>query len=149
MRERARAAQCFVWSHAEEFGINRSLFRLSGVHVHVPAGAIPKDGPSAGVTMASALASAYRKEPLRADTAMTGEITLTGLVLPVGGIKEKVLAARRAGIKRVILPRDNQKDLRELPDPVREEMQFIFADKIEDVIKKALPHAPESLLLVA
>jgi ATP-dependent Lon protease len=149
MLESARAAQSFLWSHADEFGIDRSLFRRNGVHVHVPAGAIPKDGPSAGVTMASALASAYRKEPLRADTAMTGEITLTGLVLPVGGIKEKVLAARRAGIKRVILPKDNQKDLRELPDPVREEMQFIFADKIEDVIKKALPHAPESLLLVA
>src|SRR5439155_20865817 len=128
MQESARAAQSFLWSHADEFGIDRSLFRRNGVHVHVPAGAIPKDGPSAGLTMASALASAYRREPLRADTAMTGEITLTGLVLPVGGIKEKVLAGRRAGIKRVILPKDNQKDLRELPDPVREEMQFIFAD---------------------
>src|SRR3989475_1972376 len=149
MRERARAAQCFVWSHAEEFGINRSLFRLSGVHVHVPAGAIPKDGPSAGVTMASALASAYRKEPLRADTAMTGEITLTGLVLPVGGIKEKVLAARRAGIKRVILPRENEKDLRELPEKVRQETEFILAERVEEVLKAALPHTPESLLLVA
>jgi ATP-dependent Lon protease len=149
MQESARAAQSFLWSHAEEFGIDRAQFRKNGVHVHVPAGAIPKDGPSAGVTMASALASAYRKEPLRADTAMTGEITLTGLVLPVGGIKEKVLAARRVGIKRVILPKENQKDLRELPEPVRQEMEFIFAEKIEDVLKAALSHAPESLRLVA
>jgi len=149
MQESARAAQSFLWSHADEFGIDRAAFRRNGVHVHVPAGAIPKDGPSAGVTMASALASAYRKEPLRSDTAMTGEITLTGLVMPVGGIKEKVLAARRAGIKRVILPKENQKDLRELPDPVRSEMEFIFAENIEDVLKAALSHTPESLLLVA
>jgi ATP-dependent Lon protease len=149
MQESARAAQSFLWSHADEFGIDRAEFRRNGVHVHVPAGAIPKDGPSAGVTMASALASAYRKEPLRSDTAMTGEITLTGLVLPVGGIKEKVLAARRAGIRRVILPKANQKDLRELPDPVRAEMEFIFAETIDDVLKAALPRSPESFLLVA
>jgi ATP-dependent Lon protease len=99
--------------------------------------------------MASALASAYRKQPLRADTAMTGEITLTGLVLPVGGIKEKVLAARRAGIKRVILPKQNQNDLRELPDKVRQEMEFIFAEKIEDVLRAALPKGVGSLSLVA
>jgi len=117
--------------------------------VHVPAGAIPKDGPSAGVTMVSALASAYRKEPLRSDTAMTGEVTLTGLVLPVGGIKEKVLAARRTGIKRVILPKENEKDLRDLPDPVRKEMEFIFAEKAADVLKAALSPSAESLLLVA
>jgi ATP-dependent Lon protease len=149
MQESARAAQSFLWSHAAEFGIDSALFRRNGVHVHVPAGAIPKDGPSAGVTMASALASAYRKQPLRADTAMTGEITLTGLVLPVGGIKEKVLAARRVGIKRVILPKENQRDLRELPDPVRAEMEFIFAEKIEDVLKAALQGPAESLQLVA
>jgi ATP-dependent Lon protease len=149
MKESAQAAQSFLWSHAQEFGIDRAEFRKNGVHVHVPAGAIPKDGPSAGVTMASALASAYRKQPLRADTAMTGEITLTGLVLPVGGIKEKVLAARRAGIKRVILPRQNQNDLRELPDKVRQEMEFIFAEKIEDVLRAALPKGVGSLSLVA
>jgi len=149
MQESARAAQSFLWSHAAEFGIDSALFRRNGVHVHVPAGAIPKDGPSAGVTMASALASAYRKQPLRADTAMTGEITLTGLVLPVGGIKEKVLAARRVGIKRVILPKENQRDLRDLPDPVRAEMEFIFAEKIEDVLKAALQGPAESLQLVA
>jgi len=149
MKESAQAAQSFLWSHAAEFGIDSALFRRNGVHVHVPAGAIPKDGPSAGVTMASALASAYRKQPLRADTAMTGEITLTGLVLPVGGIKEKVLAARRAGIKRIILPKQNQNDLRELPDPVRQETEFIFAEKIEDVLRAALPNPVGSLSLVA
>jgi ATP-dependent Lon protease len=149
MKESAQAAQSFLWSHAAEFGIDSALFRRNGVHVHVPAGAIPKDGPSAGVTMASALASAYRKQPLRADTAMTGEITLTGLVLPVGGIKEKVLAARRAGIKRIILPKQNQSDLRELPDPVRQETEFIFAEKIEDVLRAALPNPVGSLSLVA
>jgi ATP-dependent Lon protease len=150
MQESARAAQSFLWSHAENFGIDRMAFRRNGVHVHVPAGAIPKDGPSAGVTMVSALASAYRKQPLRVDTAMTGEVTLTGLVLPVGGVKEKVLAAQRTGIKRVILPKENQKDLRELPDAVRQEMEFIFAERVEDVLKAAIPHLPgESLLLAA
>src|SRR6266567_854390 len=149
MQESARAAQSFLWSHSGEFGIDPAVFRRNGVHVHVPAGAIPKDGPSAGVTMTSALASAYRKQALRSDTAMTGEITLTGLVMPVGGIKEKVLAAQRAGINRVILPKANQKDLRELPDPVRAEMEFIFAETIEDVLKAALPHTVEPFLLVA
>jgi ATP-dependent Lon protease len=109
------------------------------VHIHVPAGAIPKDGPSAGVAMATAVATLYTKCPARADTAMTGEITLTGLVLPVGGIKEKVLAARRAGIRRVILPKENDKDLRELPEPLRQEMKFVLVDSVEDVIEAAVP----------
>jgi ATP-dependent Lon protease len=139
MQESARAAQSYVWSHAQELGIDRALFRRYGVHVHVPSGAIPKDGPSAGVTMATALASIYSRFPARGDTAMTGEITLTGLVLPVGGIKEKMLAARRAGVKRVILPRENQKDLGELPETMAKEMEFIFADKIEDVLAAAIP----------
>jgi len=143
MQESARAAQSYIWSHAEELGIDRDLFRRYGVHIHVPAGAIPKDGPSAGVTMATALASIYSKLPARVDTAMTGEITLTGLVLPVGGIKEKVLAARRVGIKRVILPEENQKDLTELPEPVAKEMEFIFAEKIEDVLTAAIPQLGE------
>jgi ATP-dependent Lon protease len=143
MQESARAAQSYVWSHAEELGIDGTKFRRYGVHIHVPAGAIPKDGPSAGVTMATALASVYTRYTVRVDTAMTGEITLTGLVLPVGGIKEKVLAARRVGLKRVILPRENQKDLSELPEDVAKEMEFIFADKIEDVLSKAIPQLAE------
>jgi ATP-dependent Lon protease len=139
MRESARAAQSFVWSHAEALGIDPQLFRRNAVHVHVPAGATPKDGPSAGVAMVAALTSLYTGTALRSDTAMTGEVTLTGLVLPVGGIKEKVLAARRAGIRQVVLPKDNEQDLRDLPDSVREEMQFVFAERDDDVLAAALP----------
>jgi ATP-dependent Lon protease len=148
MKESARAAQSWVWSHADELGIDPSLFKESGVHIHVPAGAIPKDGPSAGITMATALASAYSKTPARNDTAMTGEITLSGLVLPIGGVKEKVLAARRTGVKRVILPKANQKDLRDLPDAVREEMEFVFAERIEEVLENALPEVGQRLSLL-
>lgn len=139
MQESARAAQSYLWAHAEELGIDPAVFRKSGVHIHVPAGAVPKDGPSAGVAMVTALASLYTRTPVPADVAMTGEITLTGLVMPVGGIKEKVLAARRAGIRRIILPRDNESDLRELPESVREELDFVFADRIDDVLGAALP----------
>jgi ATP-dependent Lon protease len=149
MKESARAAQSWVWSHAEELGINAQLFKNTGVHVHVPAGAIPKDGPSAGITMAVALASAYSKLPARSDTAMTGEITLTGLVLPIGGVKEKVLAARRAGIKRVILPKPNEKDLRDLSNEIRAEMEFVFVERIEEVLDAALPALGDKLKLVA
>jgi ATP-dependent Lon protease len=124
------------------------MFKESGVHVHVPAGAVPKDGPSAGVTMATALTSAYTKLKARPDTAMTGEITLTGLVLPIGGVKEKVLAARRAGMKRVILPTANRKDLQDVPDAVRNEMEFIFAERIEEVLEKAIPESAERLQLM-
>ncbi|HTP86571.1 MAG TPA: endopeptidase La [Bryobacteraceae bacterium] len=145
MQESARAARSYLWSHAESLGIDPAAFRNNGLHIHVPAGAIPKDGPSAGVTMATAMASLYTKEPVRPDVAMTGEITLTGLVLPIGGVKEKTLAARRAGIRTVILPRINEKDLRELPDHVREEMQFVFADRIEDVLKVAAPGLKDRL----
>jgi ATP-dependent Lon protease len=145
MKESARAARSFVWAHAEELGIDPERFRREAVHIHVPAGAVPKDGPSAGVALATALASACTGVPVRSDVAMTGEITLTGLVLPVGGIKEKVLAARRAGIRRVILPRDNELDLRELPLDVRDEMEFTLAERIEDVLKTALPEAAQRL----
>ena len=131
MRESARAAQSYVWSHAEELGIDSGAVPAGGVHIHVPAGAVPKDGPSAGVTMATALASLYTRLPVRSDTAMTGEITLTGLVLPVGGIKEKVLAAHRAGIRRVIIPKDNEKDLRELPGIRPQRDEFTLAERIE------------------
>jgi ATP-dependent Lon protease len=139
MKESATAAQSYMWSHARQLGIDEATFRKAGVHIHVPAGAVPKDGPSAGVAMATALASLYAQLPVRSDTAMTGEITLTGIVLPVGGTKEKVLAARRAGIRRVILPKDNEKDLRDLPDHVRQEMEFIWAERIEDVLAAAIP----------
>jgi ATP-dependent Lon protease len=139
MRESAKTAQSYLWSHAELLGVDPKQFRKSGLHIHVPAGAVPKDGPSAGVAMITALASLYTHTPVRSDTAMTGEITLTGLVLPIGGVKEKVLAARRAGIRRVILPKDNEKDLRELPKYVRDEMTFVLAETVEDVLAAALP----------
>jgi ATP-dependent Lon protease len=143
MQESAKAAQSYIWSHAAEFGINPEVFKNDGVHIHVPAGAIPKDGPSAGVTMATALTSLYTGLPARTDTAMTGELTLTGLVLPIGGVKEKVLAARRAGIRRVVLPKGNRKDLRELPDDARAEMEVIFAEKIGDVLNALIPQLRE------
>ncbi|ABA57880.1 Peptidase S16, ATP-dependent protease La [Nitrosococcus oceani ATCC 19707] len=139
MQESAKAAQSYLWSRAEELNIDQKTIRESGVHIHVPAGAIPKDGPSAGVTMASALTSAYAHQPVRSDTAMTGEITLSGLVLPVGGIKEKVLAAHRSGIQRIILPKENEKDLREIPEHVRQSIQFILARRIEEVLAEAIP----------
>ncbi|HEY2148066.1 MAG TPA: endopeptidase La, partial [Pirellulales bacterium] len=145
MQESARAAQAFVWSQAERFGIDRLIFKESGVHLHVPAGAVPKDGPSAGVTMAAALASLYTQNRVRSDTAMTGEITLTGLVLPVGGIKEKLLAAQRAGLKRVILPLANEKDLAELPENVREQLDFVLVDRIDDALTAAIPELAERL----
>ena len=145
MQESVKAAQSYIWSHAAELGVDPEVFKTNGVHVHVPAGAIPKDGPSAGVTMAVALTSVYTGVPARSDTAMTGEMTLTGLVLPIGGIKEKVLAARRAGIKRVVLPKANKKDLRELPDAVRADTEFVFADRIDQVLEALLPKAADGL----
>ncbi len=145
MQESAKTAQSFIWSHAAELGIDSGKFKNFGVHIHVPAGAIPKDGPSAGVTMATALASLYTGQPAKSDTAMTGEITLTGLVLPIGGLKEKVLAARRAGLHRVIIPKENQKDLRDFPENVLHEMEFVMADRIEDVLSAAIPPLAERL----
>lgn len=136
MQESAQAALSYVLAHASDLGLERVG---PAVHVHVPAGAIPKDGPSAGVTMATALCSLFSGFAVRGDTAMTGEITLTGLVLPVGGVKEKCLAARRAGMKRVILPRDNAKDLRELPQEVRRDLDIVFAAHIDDVLTEAIP----------
>ena len=138
MKESAQAARSYLWSHATELGINPEAIKQNGVHVHVPAGAIPKDGPSAGVTMASALASLYTGRKVRSDTAMTGEITLSGLVFPVGGVKEKVLAAHRAGIRRIILPAQNEPDTEELPDDVRKELEIIPATRVSDVLSAAL-----------
>jgi ATP-dependent Lon protease len=149
MQESAKAAQSYVWSHADALGIDPNMFKNFGVHVHVPAGAIPKDGPSAGVTMVTALTSLYTKQPARGDTAMTGEVTLTGLVLPIGGVKEKVLAARRAGMKRVVLPRSNQKDLRDVPEPARSDLEFIFADRVEDVLSAVVPGITERLTITS
>ncbi len=142
MQESAKAAETCVWSRAAMLGIDTSITNNKGVHIHLPAGAIPKDGPSAGITVATALASLYSKKEARSDTAMTGEITITGLVLPVGGIKEKVLAARRAGISRVILPRANEKDLVDLDEPLRQEMQLILTDNIEQAWEEALASSP-------
>jgi ATP-dependent Lon protease len=140
MQESARAARSYLWSHAESMGLDISRFKRNGVHIHVPSGAIPKDGPSAGITMATALASSYMGEAVRSDTAMTGEISLSGLVLPVGGIKEKVLAAHRAGIKRIILPKSNEKDLKEVPQEVRDDLTFILVERIEEVLPAAFNH---------
>jgi ATP-dependent Lon protease len=140
MQESAKIAQSYIWAHASDFGVDPELIKSSGVHLHVPAGAIPKDGPSAGVTMTTAMASLYTNLPARTDVAMTGEVTLAGLVLPIGGVKEKVLAARRAGIKQVILPYGNKKDLREIPDHVRQEMQFHFVNRVEEVLSIVVPN---------
>ena len=137
MQESARAARSYLWSHAESMGLDISRFKRNGVHIHVPSGAIPKDGPSAGITMATALASSYEGKAVRSDTAMTGEISLSGLVLPVGGIKEKVLAAHRAGIRRIILPKANEKDLKDVPQEVRDELTFILVERIEEVLPAA------------
>lgn len=139
MQESAKAAHTYIWSHADQFGIQRAQLRRAGVHLHVPAGAVPKDGPSAGVTMAAALTSLYTGLPARSDTAMTGEITLSGLVLPIGGVKEKVLAAHRAQMKRVLLPRENQKDLKDIPEHVRQAMEFIYVNRVEDVLLAVIP----------
>jgi ATP-dependent Lon protease len=138
MQESARAAQSYLWSHAAEFGIEPEIFKDYGVHLHVPAGAIPKDGPSAGVTITSALASLYSGRRVRPDTAMTGEITLSGLVFPIGGIKEKVLAAHRAGIRRILLPSRNEADVDDIPEDVRSDLQIVFVSTISEVIDSAL-----------
>ena len=141
MRESAQAAVSYVWSNAEALDIDPRLFEGKTIHVHVPAGAIPKDGPSAGVTMMTALASLATRRPVRSELAMTGEITLRGKVLPVGGIKEKVLAAHRAGIRSVILPRRNERDIEEVPEELRKQMHFVFVDDAEEVLRHALTPA--------
>ncbi len=138
MQESARAAQSYLWSHAAEFGIESDIFKEYGVHLHVPAGAIPKDGPSAGVTITSALASLYTGRRVRPDTAMTGEITLSGLVFPIGGVKEKVMAAHRAGIRRILLPSRNEADVDDIPEDVRSDLQIVFVSRIGEVIDAAL-----------
>jgi ATP-dependent Lon protease len=138
MKESAQAALSYVRSKASDLKIEDGAFEKSDIHLHMPEGATPKDGPSAGVTMATAIASLMTNRLVKNDVAMTGEITLRGRVLPVGGIKEKVLAAHRAGLKTVILPKRNEKDLDDLPDEVRKDMKFVFAENVSDVFDAAL-----------
>ena len=144
MKESATAALSFIRANAEELGIEKDFFEGMDIHIHVPSGAIPKDGPSAGVTMLTALTSLLTNRTVKKELAMTGEITLRGLVLPVGGIKEKVLAAHRAGVKTIILPKWNKKDLEEIPAKVKREITFHFVDEMLEVLRIALDKAPES-----
>jgi ATP-dependent Lon protease len=138
MRESAQIAHSYVRSKADQLNVNPEQFEKTDVHLHVPAGAVPKDGPSAGIAMVMAVASLFSGQPLRGDVGMTGEVTLRGRVLPVGGIKMKVLAAHRAGLTTVILPKRNEKDLDDLPDEVRNTMLFVLVDRIDEALKVAI-----------
>jgi ATP-dependent Lon protease len=138
MKESAQAALSLVKAQATELGIDPKLFDQSDIHVHVPAGAIPKDGPSAGVAMFMALASLMKRRPIRSDVAMTGEISLRGLVLPVGGIKEKTIAAARAGIRKVILPARNKRDLEDIPESTRKLLEFVWVERVSEALEVAL-----------
>jgi ATP-dependent Lon protease len=148
MQESARAAMTYVRARADELGIAPDFYRRQDVHIHVPEGAIPKDGPSAGITIATALVSALTGIAVRQDVAMTGEITLRGKVLPIGGLKEKLLAALRLGIHTVLVPRDNEKDLAEIPEDVREALDIHFVEQMEQVLALALVEPPNSRLTV-
>ena len=143
MKETAQAAQSYLRSRSPEFGLPDKFWSKNDIHIHVPAGGIPKDGPSAGVTMVSALTSLVTGINVRNDIAMTGEITLRGNVLPVGGVKEKVLAALRAKVKEVILPERNKKDLYEVPQEVKDALTFHFVKRIDEVLDIALERPPE------
>jgi ATP-dependent Lon protease len=138
MKESAQAAMSLVKAKQRELGIDPAVFEADDIHVHVPAGATPKDGPSAGVTMYVALASALTNRPVRADIAMTGEISLRGLVMPVGGIKEKVLAAMHAGIKTVMLPARNRRDFEDIPEEARKSLQFVWLETVDQALEIAL-----------
>jgi len=146
MQESAQAAMSYVRSRAQMFGIPKDFYRRLDLHIHVPEGAIPKDGPSAGITMATSLVSALTHIPVRCDVAMTGEITLRGKVLPIGGVKEKLLAAHRAGIRTVIIPKDNQKDLTDIPANIKDEFTIHFVESMDEVLKVALTYAPTPLI---
>jgi ATP-dependent Lon protease len=145
MRESARAGLSWIRSHAEQLGIPRETFEKQTLHIHVPAGATPKDGPSAGITMALAMVSAYTGIPVRKDLAMTGEITLRGRVLPIGGLKSKILAAHLAGARMVIIPRKNEKDLRDIPDEIRKQIKIVLVDSMDQVLENALRRRPKPL----
>jgi ATP-dependent Lon protease len=142
MQESAQAALSYIRSRANELEIDPSIFEKLDIHIHVPEGAIPKDGPSAGVTMATALISALTGRPVRREVAMTGEITLRGRVLAVGGLKEKVLAAHRAGVKKFVLPQRNHKDLTEVPKRVQRELNLCLVESIDEVLAQALTDQP-------
>jgi ATP-dependent Lon protease len=146
MQESAQAAMSYVRSRAAEFGIDKNFHRRTDVHVHVPEGAIPKDGPSAGITLATALVSNLSNIPTRRDVAMTGEITLRGKVLPIGGVKEKVLAAHRAGVKTIILPKDNEKDLADIPKAVLDVMELHLVEFMDEVLRIAMTKPLTGLL---
>jgi ATP-dependent Lon protease len=138
MKESAHAALSYIRSREKLLQIDSSLFTKNDIHIHVPSGAIPKDGPSAGITIASALASVLTNTPIRHLLAMTGEITLSGHVLPIGGLKEKVVAAKRAGMKTLIIPKQNEKDLSEVPAHLKNDLQFVFVDRMDQVLKVVL-----------
>ncbi|MBE6031531.1 MAG: endopeptidase La, partial [Clostridiales bacterium] len=138
MQESAKAGISYIRSVAKDLGIEEEFYKTKDIHLHIPEGAIPKDGPSAGVTMCTAVISTLTGIPVRKDIAMTGEITLRGKVLPVGGIREKVLAAHRAGIRKVLLPRDNERDIDDIPEKVRKKMEFVLLDSVDDALKEVL-----------